>query len=58
MKATVAPDPLDEQYIIQVDGRAKSQHRRFVDALREGLQLREQLPQHDVKVRALHVTGD
>ena len=26
-------------------------HRRFIDALRAGLQLRDQFPQHDIKVR-------
>jgi hypothetical protein len=32
-------------------------HRRFVDALREGLQLKDQFPQHDVKVRAMQTSG-
>ena len=39
-------------FVVQIDGRTKSGHRRFVDALRAGLQLRDQFPQHDVKVRA------
>ena len=43
----------DEYYVIQIDGRIKSGHRRFVDALREGLQLRDQFPHRDVKVRAI-----
>ena len=43
----------DEYYVIQIDGRIKSGHRRFLDALREGLQLRDQFPHHDVKVRAI-----
>jgi hypothetical protein len=30
----------------------------FLDALREGLQLRDQFPQHDVKVRAVQVSGE
>lgn len=42
----------DEHYVIQIDGRVKSHHRRFVDALRAGLQLKDQFPQHDIKVRA------
>jgi hypothetical protein len=58
MKNAVASHQPDEQYIIQIDGRAQSQHQRFVDALREGLQLREQFPQHDIKVRLMQATGD
>jgi hypothetical protein len=39
-------------FLVQIDGRTKSGHRRFIDALRAGLQLRDQFPQHDIKVRA------
>ena len=49
--ATAAHLP-DEHFVIRVDGRVKSHHRRFLDALREGLQLRDQFPQHEVKVCA------
>ena len=42
----------DEYYVIEIDGRTKSGHRRFVDALRVALQLRDEFPSHDVKVRA------
>jgi len=31
---------------IRVDGRVKSQHRRLVDALRAGWQLKDRFPQH------------
>jgi hypothetical protein len=31
----------------------ESQHRRFIDALRAGLQLKDQFPQRDIKVRAM-----
>jgi len=41
-----------EYYVIQIDGQAKAGHRRFVDALRAALLLRDQFPQHDIKVRA------
>jgi hypothetical protein len=34
MKIAIAAQ--NDQYVIQIDGRAKSYHRRFVDALREG----------------------
>jgi hypothetical protein len=40
----------DEYFVIQIDGRVKSLHRRFLDALRVGLLLREQFPLHCVKV--------
>jgi hypothetical protein len=47
----------DEHFVIRVDGRVKSHHRRFVDALREGLQLRDQFPQHNVKVESMKADG-
>jgi hypothetical protein len=52
--AIAANSSSEEHYVIRVDGRVKSHHRRFVDALRAGLQLRDQFPQHDVKVLAMH----
>jgi hypothetical protein len=55
MKSAIAAH--SEHYVIRVDGRVKSHHRRFVDALREGLQLKDQFPQHDVKVRAMQPSG-
>ena len=64
MKNAIAAHVRDEHFVIRVDGRVKSHHRRFLDALREGLQLRDQFPLHEVKVcaeasRELHfaVTG-
>jgi hypothetical protein len=35
---------------------ATSGHRRFVDAVRAGLLLRDQFPQHDVKVHSIQVS--
>ncbi len=40
----------NEQFIVQVDGQPRSQHRRFVDASIAGLLLRNELPEHEVKV--------
>jgi hypothetical protein len=40
----------DERFVVQVDGQPRSRHRRFVDALIAGLILRNELPQHDVRV--------
>jgi hypothetical protein len=57
MKSAVAAHLRDGHFVIRVDGRVKSHHRHFLDALREGLQLRDQFPQHDVKVQAMKVVG-
>jgi hypothetical protein len=57
MKNAIASHLPDEHFVIRVDGRIKSHHRRFLDALREGLQLRDQFPQHDVKV-CTQVSGE
>jgi hypothetical protein len=37
-------------YVLRIDGRLNSTYRRFVDAVRAGLQLKDQFPQHDIKV--------
>jgi hypothetical protein len=47
-----------EYFVLQIDGRTKSGHRRFIDALRAGLQLKDQFPQRDIKVRAMQTTTD
>jgi hypothetical protein len=57
MKSAIADHLPDEHFVIRVDGRVKSHHRRFLDALREGLQLRDQFPQHDVKVQSMKADG-
>jgi hypothetical protein len=51
MNGGIAAHVPDEYYVIQFDGYVKSGHRRFLDALRAGLQLKNQFPQHDIKVR-------
>ncbi len=43
VKSANAAHLTDEHFVIRVDGRVKSHHRRFLDALREGLQLRDQI---------------
>ena len=59
MKNVIATHSLPEEcFVLQMDGKPKSQHRRFVDALRAGLQLRDQFPQHDIKVRAIQASGE
>jgi hypothetical protein len=57
MKSAIAATLPDEHFVIRVDGRVKSHHRRFLDTLREGLQLRDQFPQHDVKVQSMPAQG-
>ena len=57
MKSAIAAHLPDEHFVIRVDGRVKSHHRRFLDALREGLQVRDQFPQHDVKVQSMQADG-
>ena len=52
MKNAIAAHVTNEHFVIRVDGRVRSHHRRFLDALREGLQLRDQFPLHKVKVCA------
>ena len=58
MKSAFAAHLPDERFVIRVDGRVKSHHRRFLDALREGLQLRDQFLQHNVKVQSMQASGE
>jgi len=45
-----------EYFGVKFDGLVQSGHRRFVDAVRAGLQLKDHFPQHDVKVDSIQVT--
>jgi hypothetical protein len=47
----------DEFFVVQLDGHVKSTHGRFVEALRVALSLRDEFPQHEVKVRATPATS-
>jgi hypothetical protein len=47
-----------EYYVLQVNGRVSSTHRRYEDALRAGLLLKYQFPQDDIKVREISSTED
>ena len=49
MKENIATEEL---FVIKMDGRIKSEHRQFRDALRAGLALRDQFPGHEVRLRA------
>ena len=51
MKNWVATHGLPHEYfVLRIDGRVNSTHQRLVDALRAGLRLKDQFPQHDIKV--------
>ena len=39
-----------EFYVLQINGRVTSTHRRYQDALRAGLLLKHQFPHGDIKV--------
>jgi len=39
-----------EYYVLQINGRVSSIHRRYQDAVGAGLQLKQQLPRDDIKV--------
>jgi len=50
-------NPSDEYFVLKMDGHLKSTHRRFIDALKAALELKNQFPTHDVKVRAATEQG-
>jgi hypothetical protein len=39
-----------EYYVLQINGRVSSIHRRYQDAVGAGLQLKRQFPRDDIKV--------
>jgi hypothetical protein len=54
MKSAIATHHFHVEYfVLQIDGCTRSGHRRFIDALRAGLQLKDQFPQREVKVRTV-----
>jgi hypothetical protein len=53
MKIVIATHSVPhERFVLQFDGRAKLGYRRVADALRAALRLKDEFPQHDIKVRA------
>ena len=56
MKSGVTQSLTYEYFVVKFDGLVQSGHRRFVDAVRAGLQLKDHFPQHDVKVDSIQVT--
>jgi hypothetical protein len=54
MKAASLPHNMThERFVLQIDGHAKSAYRRLADALKAALRLKDQFPDHNVKVRAV-----
>jgi len=53
MKNGIATNLPRECYVLQINGRVNSTHRRFQDALRAGLQLKYEFPHDDVKLREI-----
>ena len=47
-----------EYYVLQINGRVNSTHRRYEDAVRAGLLLKYQFPHDDVKVREITSTEE
>ena len=47
-----------EYYVLQINGRTDSIHRRYGDALRAGLILKYQFPHVDIKVREINSTEE
>jgi hypothetical protein len=52
MKNGIATDSglFHEYYVLQINGRVNSTHRRYQDALRAGLQLKYEFPYDDIKL--------
>jgi hypothetical protein len=51
MKNQIATNsPPREYYVLQINGRVNSMHRRYQDALRAGLLLKYEFPHDDVKL--------
>ncbi len=47
-----------ECYVLQINGRVNSTHRRYQDALRAGLLLKYQFPCDDIKVCEINSTEE
>ena len=59
MKNGIATHSLPhEYYVLKIDGRVNSTHRRFMDAVRAGLRLKDEFPQQDIKVRVAQVSSE
>jgi hypothetical protein len=55
--ASIGHTMTHELFVIQIDGHAKSGYRRFTDALKAALRLKDQFPGHNVKVRVMPISN-
>jgi hypothetical protein len=53
MIAGVTQNLTHKYFVVRFDDLVQSKHRRFVDAVRAALQLKDHFPQHDIKVDSL-----
>jgi hypothetical protein len=51
MKTELANDPFSERYVVEIDGIAKAEYCVFVEALTAGLQLKQEFPNSNIKLR-------
>jgi hypothetical protein len=51
MKNELVNDPSHEGYVVEIDGVAESEYRVFVKALTACLQLKQEFPNSNVKLR-------
>jgi hypothetical protein len=51
MKTEIATDCFSERYVVEIDGKMKSEHSVFVIALTATLQLKHEFPQSSVRLR-------
>ena len=51
MKSELANDLSSVRYVVEIDGIANSEYRVFVKALTAGLQLKQEFPNSNVKLR-------
>jgi hypothetical protein len=51
MKNELVNDLPSERYVVEIDGIAKMEYRVFVKALAAGLQLKQEFPSSNVKLR-------
>lgn len=39
-----------EAYVLEVDGKVRSEHQTFIDALKAGFEIKQKFPQKQIKV--------
>lgn len=42
-----------EHFVLKINGQVRSRHPRLIEAMRAALKLRNEFPQHDIKVSAV-----